>query len=195
MDWLQILVPSLLIVIGGLAGWVVRSRTEEHRAMREKLREEQRGIYKKILEPYIEILANPQNTHFVNDIKSTYRKTAFELILVGSDNVVLAYNKIMRYAYKAEESGEKSPMDMMELWGSLLLEIRKSLGHKSTKLKPVDMLRGMITDIDKYLRQYMILKAKLHKYGAGGIKKGEAPLRNSFPLPLSWGVGQRVRGW
>lgn len=151
MDWLQILVPSLLIAVGGLAGWVIRSRTEEHRAMREKLREEQRGIYREILKPYIEVLANPQNTRIIDDVKSTYKKTAFELILVGSDNVVLAYNKIMQYAYKTEEAGKRDAGKMMNLWGNLLLEIRKSLGHKSTGLKAKDMLRGMIKDIDKFL--------------------------------------------
>jgi len=37
---------------------------------------------------------------------------------------------------------------MMRLWGSLLLEIRKSLGNKNTKLNEIDMLRAMIKDID-----------------------------------------------
>jgi len=40
----------------------------------------------------------------------------------------------------------------MRLWGALLIEIRKSLGNKKTKLKEVDMLRGMIKDIDNFLK-------------------------------------------
>jgi len=39
---------------------------------------------------------------------------------------------------------------MMSLWGILLLEIRKSLGDKNTKLEKYDMLRAMIKDIDKF---------------------------------------------
>ena len=34
------------------------------------------------------------------------------------------------------------------LWGNVMLEIRKSLGTK-TRLKEIDMLKGMITDIEK----------------------------------------------
>lgn len=38
----------------------------------------------------------------------------------------------------------------MLLWGKLLLEIRKSLGNKKTKLDEFDMLRAMIKDIEKW---------------------------------------------
>jgi hypothetical protein len=58
MEWVQIIVPSVLVIIGGIVGWLVRSRTEEYRAIREKLREEQRKIYSEILEPYIELFAD-----------------------------------------------------------------------------------------------------------------------------------------
>ena len=37
---------------------------------------------------------------------------------------------------------------MMRHWGTLLLEIRKSLGNEGTKLSEIDMLRGMIKDIE-----------------------------------------------
>ena len=37
---------------------------------------------------------------------------------------------------------------MMRIWGGLLLEIRRSLGNKKTKLDEFDMLRAMIEDID-----------------------------------------------
>jgi len=72
--------------------------------------------------------------------------------LVGSDEVISAYNELMRHAYRAEETGKQNPEQMMRLWGSLLLEIRKSLGHKNTKLDEWDMLRGMIKNIDKFKR-------------------------------------------
>jgi hypothetical protein len=156
MEWVQIIVPSVLVIIGGIVGWLVRSRTEEYRAIREKLREEQRKIYSEILEPYIELFADIKGK---GSIKATqkitsydYRKTAFDLNLVGSDEVVSAHNELMQYAYRAEETGEKDPVEMLRLWGILLLKIRKSLGYKSTKLNEWDMLRGMIKDINKFAR-------------------------------------------
>jgi hypothetical protein len=156
MEWVQIIVPSVLVIIGGIVGWLIRSRTEEYRAIRDKLREEQRKIYSDILEPYIELFTDIKGK---GSIKATqkitsydYRKTAFELNLVGSDEVVSAYNTLMQHAYKAEETGDKDPVNILRLWGYLLLEIRRSLGYKSTKLNEWDMLRGMIKDIDEFVK-------------------------------------------
>lgn len=54
----------------------------------------------------------------------------------------------MKHTYEAESTGEQDPKEMMRLWGSLLLEIRRNLGNKKTKLNEFDMLRAMIKDID-----------------------------------------------
>jgi len=82
----------------------------------------------------------------------SYRKTAFNLNLFGSDEVVKAYNALMQHTYEAESTEKQDPKEMMRLWGMLLLEIRKSLGNKKTKLDELDMLRAMIKDIDEYSR-------------------------------------------
>jgi hypothetical protein len=156
MEWLQILAPSVLVVIGGIVGWIVRSRTEEYRAVREKLRAEQRAIYREILEPYIGIFADLKGEGISKAARKIvsydYKKTAFDLNWTGSDEVVQAYNKMMQHSYKTEEAEEKDPKEMMRLWGNLLLEIRKSLGNSRTKLDEWDMLRGMIKDIDKVVK-------------------------------------------
>jgi len=39
-----------------------------------------------------------------------------------------------------------------------------------------------------------MLKGRLHKYGAKGIKRGEAPLKNSLPSPLMKGRGIKGEG-
>jgi hypothetical protein len=69
------------------------------------------------------------------------------LNLIGFDGVIRAYNKILQNAYKNEREGTQDPRDMVLLFGNLLLEVRKSLGHKNTKLKPKDMFEGMLKDI------------------------------------------------
>jgi hypothetical protein len=65
----------------------------------------------------------------------------------GSDPVVKAYNNFFQYLYNNESNPE--PAKMMSLFGKLILEIRKDLGNSKTKLAEFDMLRFMITDIDK----------------------------------------------
>lgn len=77
------------------------------------------------------------------------RKTTFDLNLFGSDEVIRAFNNLMKHTYEAEATGNQDPEKMMRLWGKLLLEIRKSLGNKKTKLNELDMLRAMIKDMSK----------------------------------------------
>lgn len=50
-----------------------------------------------------------------------------------------------------EDGNNKSPKQMLELFGKLLLEIRKSLGNKKTKLTKLELLKFTINDIDKIL--------------------------------------------
>jgi hypothetical protein len=156
MNWLQILGPSLLIVLGGIITWFIKSRVEELRATEERLQDQRRRIYLEILDPYIRLFAElkgkgPPVQALRKMTSYEYRKTAFNLNLFGSDKVVRAYNALMQHVYEAESTGNQDPRKMMSLWGMLLLEIRKSLGNKKTKLNELDMLRGMIKDIDEYL--------------------------------------------
>ena len=153
MDWLQVLGPSLLMVLGGLVTWFIKSRVEELRATEERLRDERRKIYSEILDPYIRLFADLKGQGPAQAIKKItsydYRKTAFDLNLFGSDEVVRAYNGLMQYTYKAELLENPDAVEMMQLWGSLLLAIRKSLGNDKTQLNERDMLRAMIKDIDR----------------------------------------------
>ena len=157
MEWLQILGPTLLMVLGGIITWFIKSKIEELRTIEEKLREERRNIYAQILDPYIRLFADMKEKGPDEALKLItsydYRKTAFNLNLVGSDDVVLAYNNLMKHTYAGEATENKDPNTMMLLWGKLLLEIRKSLGNKNTKLDEFDMLRAMIKDIDKLVHE------------------------------------------
>ncbi len=157
MNWLQILGPTLLMIAGGIITWLFKSRVEELRATEERLRDQQRKIYLEILDPYIHLFAELKTkgspVQALRKITSyEYRKTAFDLNLFGSDEVVKAYNALMQHTYEAESTGKQDPKKMMRLWGTLLLEIRKSLGNEKTKLDELDMLRAMIKDIDGYSR-------------------------------------------
>lgn len=158
INWLIALGPTLLVIVGGIITWIIKSKYEELLTIQEKLLEERRIIYKKILDPYIQLFSNLKNSNNVNEAtrKLTsfeYKKTAFDLNLFGSDKVVLAYNEIMQYAYKSESTGNSGSAEILLLWGKLLLEIRKNLGNKKTKLKEIDMLKAMIKDIENVTRQ------------------------------------------
>lgn len=152
MNWLQVLGPPLLMVIGGIIAWFIKSRAEELRAIEVKLREERRKIYSQILDPYIQLFADLKDKGPGQAMKKImsyeYKKTAFDLNLFGSDEVVHAYNALMKHTYEVEATGKQDTKEFMRMWGNFLLEIRRSLGNKKTKLDEFDMLRAMIKDID-----------------------------------------------
>jgi len=156
MNLLNALAPSLLMVVGGMITWLLKSRVEELRAAEENLRETRTKAYWNILEPYITLFTDTSEKGRASVLKTItsvqYRRTAFELCLLGSDDVVRAYNRMMQHVYEAERTDQQNPNEIMRLWGGLLLEIRRSLGNKRTKLKELDMLRGMIKDIDVFLK-------------------------------------------
>lgn len=83
-----------------------------------------------------------------------YKQAAFKLSLIGSDNVLRSYNNLMQFFYERGNSPEASqsvsPMEMISLFGNLLLEIRKSVGNESTDLNKFEMLEFLITDVRKF---------------------------------------------
>lgn len=152
MDWLQNILPTLLVVSTGLLTWFLKDKSEKLKLQREKLIDEKRMNYEKILEPIIRTFAGIKNKgeleKAIKQIQSfDYKKSAFQLMLFGSDDVINAYNDFFQYLYNNES--QIDPRDMLNASGKIILEIRKDLGNDKTLLKEFDMLRFMITDIDK----------------------------------------------
>jgi flagellar motor component MotA len=156
MSWLQAVGPTLLVLVGGIVTWFIKSSIEELRAAEKSLQEERRKVYMEILDPYIRLFADlkregttrPQSEALKRITSYEYRKTSFELNLFGSDEVVRAFNALMQHTYETQKAGKGEPKKLMLLWGAFLLELRKSLGNKMTSLDELDMLRGWITDIE-----------------------------------------------
>ena len=155
MNWMQTLGPTALLLIGGAVSWFIKRRYEELRLLQEKLREDRRKTYAEILEPYIMIFTGISGDSKLTDkaikkVKSLeYRKTAFDLSLIGSDEAVRTYNALMQQFYRDDETGKQDPSLLMRSFGKVLIAIRKDLGNKKTKLNELDMLKAMIKDIDK----------------------------------------------
>ena len=149
--------PVLVLVLTGV-GWQIRSRIERRLALEDKLREDRIEAYNQILEPFIILLMTDKawevelkirrekagkarvidvnkNDYAAEKLLSLdYRKQAFRLSLVGSDEVVKAYNNLMQYFYQQEErqttpSNEVKAGEIMSLLGKFLLEVRKSMGN------------------------------------------------------------------
>ena len=157
----------LVVLFLTAVGWRLRTRLERRVALEDKLREDRIAIYNDILEPFIILLmtdaawqADPKNKAKDKNAIATqkmlsleYRQKGFRLSLVGSDDVVRAYNDLMQYFFSRSEDQHTTEVDvryMMSLLGGFLLEIRRSMGNEATKLDNFAMLEWFLTDARKY---------------------------------------------
>ena len=158
--------PLLVIALSAI-GWRVKSSIDRKTDLENKLRDDRVEIYNQILEPFIILLMsdaaweqdkknkNRDKIEFATNKMLTleYRRLGFKLALMGSDAVVKSYNNLMQHFYNMEENnpaeGEKSLKETLELLGTFLLEIRKSMGNEATGLDQWDMCEWWMTDARK----------------------------------------------
>lgn len=141
-----------IIIIGGISSWItlfLKSKIENLREMERRLNDKRWQIYIKVLEPYFILFSDIKGKGVNNAIEkintSKYRQSTFELNIFGSDEVVRANNEMYQFLYKNRDLSKKNTVVI--LFGKLLLEIRKSIGNKKTKLDEIEMLESMIKDI------------------------------------------------
>lgn len=133
----------VLITIGGIVTWFLKSRKESLQLIEERSRDNRMRTYKEILDPFIVLITptatQPERTKATNSITSTnYKKAAFDLITFGSDETVRCYNTMMQYAFDSEN---KNNMELLRLFTDLILNIRKDLYNKKTKLRRSEVTR------------------------------------------------------
>ena len=152
----------------------------------EKLEQEIRGdrlqIYNDILQPFIMLFTkeeaaagsraqkgkSKEQRALEKMMSPEYREVAFKLTLFANDGVVRAYNKLMQFAYKRDRSSELSDghdpnvanFEILEIFATLLLEIRRSVGNEATSLSKFEMLEWLIKDIDTLKVQIQEVKRR-----------------------------------
>lgn len=144
----------LLVFIGGLITWFFKTRKEELRAIEERALEKRITTYNKILHPLIVMFSHKADKRIhekaLKEIVSVeYKTAAFNLMTFGSDEMVQAYNSMMQSFFKSEV--DQDPKKVLGKFAIFLLSVRKDVFDKNTKLEKWDMLKFMITDIDKYV--------------------------------------------
>lgn len=159
--------PVLLLLLTGV-GWKYRQSIDRKAKLEEKLRDDRIEIYNSILEPFIIILMKDEawkedkkhkginKDKYATSILLSldYRKISFKLSLLGSDNVVIAFNNLMQFFYAQSEQSSSCDAshtyEMMSLLGKFLLEIRKSMGNEATKIDNWGMLEWFLTDARQF---------------------------------------------
>lgn len=144
---------SLVLICLGAFGWLIRQAHAKTQLESQLTHKERLAIYKGIIDPFVRILAATKQTpreqqRAMKSILSTdHRRNTFALSMVGSDNVAIAYNRMMQYVFRAEEDGHRD-MEMIRHFTRLMLEMRRDF-NSTTILKEIDMLASQVTDIAK----------------------------------------------
>ncbi|KPH10864.1 hypothetical protein [Chryseobacterium sp. ERMR1:04] len=150
------LISPILITIGGVISWFLKAKREEFLSIEEKARENKIKIYETLLEPFIYALTgtldeDEKNNGIQKMLTLEYKKAAFNLITFGSDEVVNSYNTIMQSFFNKESYDDNEyGIILLAQLSELLLNIRKDLYSKNTKLKRSNLLEFMMTDIENY---------------------------------------------
>ena len=155
IDWVQSLAAPAVGLIGGVVGWFLKDRVESRRAAEERLRQDRVKAYSEILDPILAAFIDPESNQGPGGIQRMaspeYRRNAFQLSLIGSDQVVNSFSDFLQLLYHSDNSGEFDLARGTKALGKLLLEIRKSIGNTNTTLNEKDMMRWLIKDIDDIL--------------------------------------------
>ncbi|WP_374361973.1 hypothetical protein [Cloacibacterium sp.] len=151
------LLSPILLTIGGIISWFLKAKREELLSIEEKNREKKIKTYETLLEPYIYALTNTINEKerdkgIAKMLTLEYKKAAFNLTTFGSDEVIYSYNRIMQLFFNKDENQDSNEygIKLITYFSDLLLNIRKDLYSKKTKLKKSNLLEFMMTDINKY---------------------------------------------
>ncbi|MBL8258746.1 MAG: hypothetical protein JNM60_02910 [Candidatus Competibacteraceae bacterium] len=168
--------PILIAFLGGI-GWLIQKKLESAqtrqiaqltriRDLEDKLREDRISTYNALLEPFFLLFTT--EAAFVTDpnysgknkndlaismmLSVEYRRIGFKLSLVADDEVVRAYNRLMQFFYHAE--GNQAEIEIktshwIALMSTLLLEIRKSMGNKSSSLDRWEMIEWFMQEASK----------------------------------------------
>jgi len=147
-------VPIVVLLIG--------NNFAKKTALEKSLHDKRVPLYNELLEPLI-VLNTPDDATdkdrkykgksnsdiAIQIIKTTeYNKKMFEMGLIAPDSVIRAFNKFYQYFYSTD--GDFDTETVMNLWGNILLEIRKSMGNNKTELHPFEMLEWKLKDISTF---------------------------------------------
>lgn len=150
-DWntivsvLAALSPILLAILGGVS-WLYRHEKERREAVEIQLSEHKYKAYITLLGIFFDLMKKTKLGEIANqkDLNDRMFDANKDLILYGSDDVVIAYQKWLGSARKEE----LEPIQFLEQFGKIIISIRKDMGNPKTKITSEEVLRQFITDYD-----------------------------------------------
>ena len=140
-----------IVVLTALLTWIghaVLASQQRRLDILRALEQRKRDLYAKFLKVFFEIMQESKRKSLD---PSKYEKDFMELTrdmtVYASDNVLKLFGQFRKLALK----GQEDPKVVVQWLGEIIMAIRKDLGYSTTQVKPADILRTFIVDIDDLL--------------------------------------------
>jgi len=132
---------AVLTWIGHAVVSALQRRAEKDRA----LEAEKRAAYKQLLQVLFDILKNTKR----GDTKVVEQELGEKFFELVRDMTVYASDDVLRLFIKFKTQQQPvDPIQVIRLFGELIVAVRKDLGHDHTTVSPKEVLSSFITDID-----------------------------------------------
>ena len=147
---------TILIGALGLLLWLFRQAFESIQRSKEQFRENRLKVYLEVLDPILTMLhqvkrgksGRRQAPGFSED---QFRRALVNVKLMATDEVVRALDDMITgFPDDSTRTAEENATKLVNLFGGLLLAIRKDLGNPTTTLTELDMLKVIVTDVEQY---------------------------------------------
>jgi len=146
MEILAALTPVLVLLLGGV-GWLYRHERERRAAVERQLSEDKYNAYIELIDIFFDAFKHAKKGKSFDAQSSMERMIDAnkELVMYGSDEVVKTY-------FDWLASARSGTIDM-ELFGDVVIAIRRDMGNSKTELTSHDFLRMLLSDFDRALEE------------------------------------------
>jgi hypothetical protein len=142
---------GIIALISAVILTIISQSLTKYYELKSEIRREHRNKKVPIYEEYNKIwfdqlMSEKTGKRSLNQSELIERLSNFtqQLIIWGSDSVILAYSVFMKKLIKLK--GEEGTTELLKLFEKYLFEVRKDLGHKNQDLKEGDILKLFISD-------------------------------------------------
>ncbi len=158
--------PFLLAALAGIS-WLYRAELEKRRSIEERLSVEKFETYLIFINLFFDFFETNipgkkklDDKHVLGELSKFRRR----VIVYGSEGVLREFINMMQKVF----GGNLPTGEAADIYGRLVVEIRKDMGGSSTKMTPLDLLAMVVNDLKASPEHGLdSLIAKYRKAGLG----------------------------
>lgn len=146
LPYINTIVPIILSGIIAYISWLYRSEKEKRITIQGQLSDKKYNVYIKIIELFYGTFENTlkNKKHNPQEIEKKMIEIVKEITIYGSDDVMKKFSY-----WKANTGDSQHPTVALKNYLSIIIALRKDMGHPNTKVNYDDILGMIVADYAK----------------------------------------------